>query len=298
MAILFGIASTTVACSAIVESARPPAAASTGEDGVHAGAASGGGERLARAVHDVDRERELTHPGWHDGCPPEMASIDARYCVDRWEDSLVEVLPNGEERPWSPFEKVDGPGGPLGKEAHVVRAVSARGVYPQGYISGKQAAEACARSGKRLCARDEWQHACRGPRGTTFPYGDAREPRRCNDSGRSPVVAAFGRFWQLGGSSKLARQTNWDRMNSPALNQLAGTLARTGEHDGCTNEYGVYDMVGNLHEWVDDPAGTFYGGFYQDTTQHGDGCSYVTTAHVATYHDYSTGFRCCANAVR
>ena len=56
-------------------------------------------------------------------------------------------------------------------------------------------------------------------------------------------------------------------------------------------------MVGNLHEWVADPSGTFYGGYYQDVSSkgHGEGCGYLTTAHEARYHDYSTGFRCCAD---
>ena len=27
----------------------------------------------------------------------------------------------------------------------------------------------------------------------------------------------------------------------------------------------------------------------------GDGCTYRTAAHEFTYHDYSTGFRCCAD---
>jgi formylglycine-generating enzyme required for sulfatase activity len=86
-------------------------------------------------------------------------------------------------------------------------------------------------------------------------------------------------------------------MNQPQLNQLDGTLARTGEHAGCTNGYGVFDMVGNLHEWVADSRGTFYGGYYQDVASvgHGEGCGYLTTAHEARYHDYSTGFRCCAD---
>jgi hypothetical protein len=302
--VLLGLASASVACSALVEetsATRGPGAPSRGgEDGAHAGAASGTahGERLARAVHDVDRTRELERPGWHDGCPSEMASIDGRYCVDRWEGSLVEVLPNGEERPWSAYMSIDGRGGPLARSPHVVRAVSAPGVFPQGYISEQQAVDACAHAGKRLCSRDEWQHACRGPKDTQFPYGDVRQPHKCNDDGRSPLVAEFGRGWQLGGRSSRVQHTNWNRMNSPVLNQLTGTLAHTGERSECTNAYGVYDMVGNLHEWVDDPRGTFYGGFYQDTSQHGDGCSYVTTAHVASYHDYSTGFRCCANVVK
>ena len=33
-----------------------------------------------------------------------------------------------------------------------------------------------------------------------------------------------------------------------------------------------------------------------DTRVNGDGCAYRTTAHASEYHDYSTGFRCCATA--
>ena len=79
-----------------------------------------------------------------------------------------------------------------------------------------------------------------------------------------------------------------------------GALAKTGEHAECVNGFGVFDMVGNLHEWVaTDPAalhGTFAGGYYLDTTINGDGCLYRTQAHAHDYHDYSTGFRCCGAA--
>src|SRR2546429_3764696 len=34
------------------------------------------------------------------------------------------------------------------------------------------------------------------------------------------------------------------------------TLFRsTGAFPGCVNDYGLYDMVGNLHEWTADPNG-------------------------------------------
>ena len=96
--------------------------------------------------------------------------------------------------------------------------------------------------------------------------------------------------------------TSWSlvgmtEMNDPRLNQLDATLAPTGTHDECTNPYGVFDMVGNLHEWTNDPNGTFQGGYYLDTHRNGDGCSYRTVAHEFSYHDYSTGFRCCADPV-
>jgi formylglycine-generating enzyme required for sulfatase activity len=87
----------------------------------------------------------------------------------------------------------------------------------------------------------------------------------------------------------------YDSMTDPRLNAIPGTVARTGRHTHCKSSWGTFDMVGNVHEWIADPAGTFLGGYYLDTHINGDGCSYRTVAHDADYHDYSTGFRCCAD---
>ncbi|MEP7122273.1 MAG: SUMF1/EgtB/PvdO family nonheme iron enzyme [Byssovorax sp.] len=217
-----------------------------------------------------------------DRCPADMALVDGRVCVDKWEGSIVEIVPGGPERLWSPYVPIDG-------HESSVRAVSRPGVIPQGYISGKQAEGVCRASGKRLCASGEWQNACRGPEHTQFPYGDTRRAGVCNDDIRPvhPVPEAGvllgitgGHLWSEG-------------MNQAIINQLPDTLLPTGERAECTNGYGVFDMVGNLHEWVDEPDGTFRGGYYMDTSHNGEGCSYATTAHDFTYHDYSTGFRCC-----
>jgi sulfatase modifying factor 1 len=216
-------------------------------------------------------------------CPSEMANVDDRFCVDRWEGALVEVLSDGREVPWPPFGRVD--------DAHRVRAISVANVYPQGYISGAQAARACAAAGKRLCAPVEWRKACMGPQQSTFGYGTQHVSGRCNDAGQSPMLRLYPQVatsWTLVGMTE---------MNDARLNQLDATLMPTGSHDQCTNDYGVFDMVGNLHEWTNDPNGTFQGGYYLDTHKNGDGCTYRTVAHEFTYHDYSTGFRCCASPV-
>ena len=81
---------------------------------------------------------------------------------------------------------------------------------------------------------------------------------------------------------------------------MPGGLAHTGAFKRCVSPDGVYDMVGNLHEWVDDGPdvnghGRFRGGCYGDAENNGHGCFYVTSAHEPTYHDYSTGFRCCSD---
>ncbi|MFO0759785.1 MAG: SUMF1/EgtB/PvdO family nonheme iron enzyme [Byssovorax sp.] len=217
-------------------------------------------------------------------CPAEMSLVNGTVCVDRWEGALVQTLSGGRERLWSPYLPIDGHEGE-------VRAVSRPGVIPQAYISGKQAETACRASGKRLCSSDEWQTACRGPDNTTFPYGNERRAGVCNDDFRGlhpvPEAAAL-----LGIPSK----SLWSQgMNQSIINQLSDTLLPTGERAECTNGYGVFDMVGNLHEWVGEAEGTFRGGYYMDTSKNGDGCSYATKAHDFTYHDYSTGFRCCAD---
>jgi formylglycine-generating enzyme len=214
-------------------------------------------------------------------CPADMSLVEDRVCVDRWEGSLVERVLGG-ELPWSPFAAVDG-------HERQVRAVSLPGVIPQGYISGAQAMAACTASGKRLCSTDEWMSACRGSANTIFPYGATRQRSVCNDDVRHVHPVA-----EVGALLDLKAGELWTTtMNNPLVNQLSRSLLPTGERSGCTNAYGVFDMVGNLHEWVDDPSGTFRGGYYMDTSLNGDGCKYATAAHDFTYHDYSTGFRCC-----
>ncbi|EYF06686.1 Cell division protein FtsK [Chondromyces apiculatus DSM 436] len=219
-------------------------------------------------------------------CPAEMALIEGQVCIDRWEASLVERTPYG-ERAWSPFLSVEG-------NERRVRAVSQPGVIPQGYISGQQAALACTASGKRLCAPSEWEQACRGPSRATFPYGERRRYGACNDDGRAVHPVS-----EIGALLDIQHDDLWrSAMNNPLINQLQSSLLPTGERASCTNAYEVFDMVGNLHEWVDDAAGTFRGGYYMDTERNGDGCSYATRAHDFSYHDYSTGFRCCMDPER
>lgn len=200
-------------------------------------------------------------------------------CIDRWEATLVDVFVDGHEEPHPPFEPVGwGP----------VRAITRAGVLPQAYISRNEAAVACRASGKRLCKEEEWVRACGGEDATTYPYGVTHEDLACNDHGRAPIAA-------LHGFRGAAAYSSNGIMNDPQLNQLPGTLTPCGSHTRCKTRAGVFDMVGNLHEWVDDPDGTFVGGYYLDTTLNGNGCKYRTVAHGPSYHDYSTGFRCCAD---
>ena len=212
-------------------------------------------------------------------CPSEMALVQDRFCVDRYEGSLLERLGDGTTKAFSPYETPTAD--------HVYLAQSVKGVVPQGYISAASAEAACRAVHKRLCQPVEWRAACAGSNGFAYPYGATRMPGKCHDSGASPMLSFH--------ASSMKRGWGKIELNDPRNNQLEGTVTKTGSFLECTNDYGVYDMVGNLHEWTADPNGTFQGGYWLDTSQHGDGCAYRTIAHEFGYHDYSTGFRCCAD---
>jgi formylglycine-generating enzyme len=213
------------------------------------------------------------------GCPKDMHLV-GRFCIDPYEASVVEVVGKNKTRPHPHFLPVTD---------LRVKAVSKKGVFPQGYISKEEAEGACHEAKKRLCSDDEWVTACRGKHGTRYPYGDERREGACNDSGISPLNHFFG---EQAGDDRYT----WEAMNDPRLNQLHGGLMKSGAKKKCKGSSGVSDMVGNLHEWTSDPGGTFRGGYYLDTKINGEGCGYRTTAHNTKYHDYSTGFRCCKDA--
>lgn len=233
-------------------------------------------------------------------CPADMVLVGG-FCIDRYEAHLVTDA-----------------GGQLTVHPHYQRpeasvrylARSGAGVFPQAYISRVEAKAACVAAGKRLCTRREWQRACRGNGVHRYPYGPRGERGRCNTGKPHLLRELFGDHPPGGWSYER-------HFNSADLNQKPGFLARSGDHPGCASELGVHDMVGNLHEWVgdmvdhelvqrmrtegverrDQPShegnGVFMGGFFSTTSELGPGCYFTTIAHEPTYHDYSTGFRCC-----
>jgi hypothetical protein len=271
VATVFGVAAPMAACAT---SAVNTAAvdASVGDDAT----------AVADAASDAGRDAASADAA---PCPAGMVQIDA-FCIDKYEAYVVEVDGNGKETPHSPYLVMPDGG--------TIRAKVAAGVVPQGYISQVQATAACNAAGKRLCSASEFSLACRGPdAGNWYPYGgETRVPGDCNEGKGSSMVKFFGTNPQL---------WTYAEFNDPRLNAWDGGLATTGTYTKCVSPYGIYDCVGNLHEWGSDPPdvnghGRFRGGFYGDAEINGHGCLYVTSAHEIAYHDYSTGFRCCMDA--
>jgi formylglycine-generating enzyme len=279
----------------------PPAPADAGVEVLDAGL-DAGVEGLPDAAV-VDAKKSAT-------CPRDMVEIDGELCIDRYEDVLVDNVTGAPLSPHYPPEpdvagrmhdKWEAERLTVGSETARAmalpplpdierrefkpRAVSKKGVLPQGYVSGKVAEAACVRAGKRLCTLEEWRHACRGEKQTKFPYGDEYVAGMCNVFRSEHPAQILHDNASLGHSD-------------PRLGLAQGSdgplLRATGATPTCASVWGkdaVYDMVGNRDEWIDDPEGTFVGGFFSRASR--DGCDAMVTFHPFDYWDYSLGVRCC-----
>jgi formylglycine-generating enzyme required for sulfatase activity len=141
----------------------------------------------------------------------------------------------------------------------VSRAMSVAGVLPWPVADNAMAAQACTAAGKRLCSAEEWRIACKGSDGTVYAYGDSYDPAICNG------IDAFGR--------------------------QSFHLAPTGSFPGCTNEWGLFDINGNLWEHVAGGSDmTVRGGAYNCNDSAAlHKCDYVP----ANWTPSARGFRCC-----
>lgn len=167
------------------------------------------------------------------------------------------------------------------------KARSQKGVVPQGYLTYFTAKEACENADKRLCTKQEWTLACEGEKATRFPYGENFQRTSCN------VFHYYHPAFLLHGSAAIAHTD--PRLNLVLERGITPVLATTGAYANCAstwNQDPIYDMVGNLDEWVEE--GSFMGGFYaRNTTK---GCEAEVSSHSPQYYDYSTGTRCCSDA--
>ena len=136
-----------------------------------------------------------------------------------------------------------------------------KGEFPSTKISWFEAEVYCKKLEKRLCSGEEWEKACSGKSWYKYSYGDSFKSEVCG------VIV------------KPRKDVN-----------------KSGIYPDCVSEYGVYDMIGNVWEWTNDPV---YGtnikrGGYVNANSTEANCFYrkPQPPKTAGIHD---GFRCCKN---
>ncbi len=168
------------------------------------------------------------------------------------------------------------------------------GVKPVVMPDWYDALRACDIEGKRLCLSSEWTFACEGREWLPYPYGYVRDKRVCN----------FDR----------PRPQPEPRFNDFAIPRRIGAeVARldlrvpSGALQGCVSPFGVYDMTGNVDEWVINEdhfkevpgkkppfISGLKGGYWGPIRAR---CRPMTTSHEELFRFYQVGFRCCADAL-
>jgi sulfatase modifying factor 1 len=116
-------------------------------------------------------------------------------------------------------------------------APNMRGEMPLALQTAYDGEAWCAAHGKRLCTEDEWVRACEGPHRRRFPYGDVHVASACNDDRAWRKVR-----WNL--------RAKWpdDEAIEEAAHLFQGEPS--GSRAACVSEDGVFDLTGNVAEWV------------------------------------------------
>lgn len=148
-----------------------------------------------------------------------------------------------------------------------------RGSDPVNCIDHDGASALCAHLGGRLCTSAQWLAACRGTDGRAFPYGPQYQPSRCH-------VGSYDRPGPGG------------RTTVPAgsIPDCEGGLS------------GLFDLSGNVGEWVADCKGNyckFRGAAYvgNEPVEHFAGCGDVCSGNDKGMKSNTVGVRCCRDRV-
>jgi len=142
--------------------------------------------------------------------------------------------------------------------------------HPMNCVDYFGAEQYCGFVGGRLCSEDEWLEACRGAESRAFPYGPAFEVETCN------------------------YQSLENRIEGRPLETVA-----VASDPRCQGGFdGLYDMAGNVAEWVNackDTYCKFRGGAYltNDPIDLFTACGGVCAGNQKTFNSGTVGIRCC-----
>jgi hypothetical protein len=236
---------------------------------------------LALTDQPVIPERD---PGASPFCPPDARLVEgvhyenvAHLCLDARKDAKDTHCYRYAED----LSVLEGPATSIRVCMDQFEAPNRRGSPPLVLESFNSATKWCARRGKRLCHEREWELACEGPDHRALAYGWAVNVKLCN-SGKQWRVVDFGAFGKTREQALAESNRLWQ--GSPS-----------GRYVTCVSPFGIYDLTGNVEEWVisrpgRSKPGSLMGGFWSKPWT---GCRGTNDAHQPNFAFYETGFRCC-----
>ena len=136
-------------------------------------------------------------------------------------------------------------------------AVSTPNATPATHITFSDARHHCESQGKKICTDRQWMDACLGINRYAFTYDSRQRKDKCNVDSSRPST--------------------------------------TGSYRQCITDGSIYDMLGNVMEWVqsdENPeSGLLAGGSYRTGAETSCFTRRVTTLEAKSME---AGFRCCA----
>lgn len=163
------------------------------------------------------------------------------------------------------------------------------GAVPRNLTSWQDAKETCEGIGKRLCTEVEFTFACEGESMRPHVTGFQRDATKCSfDRPYRQRTFAFTKH-----DACIA-----DPKCKAALEALDQRVP-AGSMTDCVSEDGVFDLNGNVNEWITLPNKGFSkrsglkGGWWGPVR---DRCRPTTTFHGESDYGYEVGFRCCRDA--
>lgn len=159
-------------------------------------------------------------------------------------------------------------------------APNIKGERPLVMQSFIDATEFCEARSKRVCTEIEWERACEGKEVRMWSRGNIPNRVTCNN-GHDWIPFSLEKY-----SNPKTRDSEVQRLlrSSPS-----------GSFENCKTPDGVFDMDGNVEEWVRSSRGQKWdgvlkGGFWAKPWTK---CRDTNDAHETTFRFYETGFRCC-----
>src|SRR6185436_16310220 len=118
-----------------------------------------------------------------------------------------------------------------------------KGALPRTLTPWPEAQALCASVGKRVCLEDEFTFACEGEAMKPHVYGFERDPTACNID-RPYIQRTFSYAKWDACMADAACKAEFDRLDQRVP---SGSMPR------CVSDDGVFDLNGNVNEWVTRP---------------------------------------------